>query len=172
MAIGLALAMCAGGCVDRTSSDDATASTSEAGDDRSESTGQPASPWPNCELADRAAAERICAGAPDENACANLNAAPEQCHACVWTDWVPTTLEVDGTCSFGPVEASCAPEILDPNGVGCYAEEIVMYETDAEVTRLLRAPYCQPVTFECRPDGDSDDDPPECACAFDPAFPG
>jgi hypothetical protein len=137
----------------------------------------------DCATASFAGVNATCSAATDEAACIAANEA-QPCHACVWEDWVPTTLEPDGTCSYGPVMGACVGEQIHVNSVGCVGgstacgdfTDAIVYRLEGTELQLLRAPYCTPPgDGACFTDADGTFPaslPPECACACAADFPG
>ncbi len=135
----------------------------------------------DCAVMSLPQASATCRGAADEASCTAAGDAQLPCFACVWTDWVPTSVDADGVCSYGPIAGTCVAERID--GVDgcievlspCTGDDIV-HRTEGGGVQLLVAPYCvPPVETRCELDADGSvrAGPPECACACDdPAFPG
>jgi len=132
--------------------------------------------------ADYAAWAAQCEAAADEGTCRTAIPEAAQCAQCVWEDWVPTTLDENGQCVYGPVTGACKFEAF---GDGC--EEswtnckpgLSMYRvTDSGQVELHLGEYCIAKGQHdglCAVDDQGkayDSVAPECTCICDPNFPG
>lgn len=98
------------------------------------------------------------------------------CFRCVWVDWVPTTIDSRGVCSYGVPSTSCEAEAIAE--IGCFEAQGPCSNGDALLFRpvaaggveLVNAPICTPTDEPCFVSGEPV--VPECSCGCDPAFPG
>jgi len=98
--------------------------------------------------------------------------------ACNWETWVSVTL-VDGECTFGEVQAACAFESYGSDGcaswTGCgYGLYAGVRTADDGTLELGTSPqgWCiGPLGGACG-SSPAEENPPECACACDEAWPG
>ena len=135
------------------------------------------------------ALEAMCAAAGDAQGCESTASdtvfdAAQACAVCVWDDWVPTSLDGNGECVYGPVEGACRMVALGTEGcmggnLACDPGHMPMWRPDGGGGVVL---HLGPLS-ECFVPADAkacpvdaqgnvlDNAPPECACLCDAEFP-
>ena len=170
------------------STTEATGASSGSGDGATSggsgpgSTGQPI----DCGQIEGSDVPDVCPDMTTEEDCVTAITGPlAECFHCVWSDWVPVTLD-GGACVFGQIQATCVRERLSPGpgcedagGVSCRpATEMGLYREVDGQPQIQSSVRCHSEggmnATKCAVDdqGKATNSPPECACICDPDFPG